>query len=436
MADETTQTNWEFIRFGTKTTPVVRLSEPSAEGSTSLKFDSPILQEDDSSAITKAILLTFEVGGVELECYIAAGGFSDSQTATITTRQLKRGGLDITTADTTNDFDLPAGTPVKSVISSFHFEMLLAAQQGRIASGGESWLIGNDADNDIKIFAANGDANKPFYGYDSASSGWVFSNDGVSSTPFGTGAGVTGADGITVTAGAIAVDLATNPGLEFSSNQLRAKVKSAGGVTRDSDGLSIDTSASFDPTWSGDHTFSTGTVDLNGTIQIGGVGMTSTAAELNKLDGAGATVTAANLDTLTDTSSATALHTHPPTTGQTSRASAAGTGTQNIAHGLGVVPSLVKITCTRDGNSNGESGSSYGTATGTGDETSSWVSGATAGASFKAGQSASNIVNVELDSGVASAATLSTLDATNITLTFGTHGNVGSALFIQWTAYP
>lgn len=37
------------------------------------------------------------------------------------------------------------------------------------------------------------------------------------------------------------VDLATDPGLEFSSDQLRVKVKSGGGITRDSDGLSVGT---------------------------------------------------------------------------------------------------------------------------------------------------------------------------------------------------
>lgn len=58
---------------------------------------------------------------------------------------------------------------------------------------------------------------------------------------------ITGGDGIALTETNdggdedldIDVDLATDPGLEFSSNQLRVKVKSGGGVTRDSDGLSV-----------------------------------------------------------------------------------------------------------------------------------------------------------------------------------------------------
>lgn len=58
---------------------------------------------------------------------------------------------------------------------------------------------------------------------------------------------LTGGDGITVTETGgggnetldFDVELASDPGLEFSSGALRAKVKASGGVTRDSDGLSV-----------------------------------------------------------------------------------------------------------------------------------------------------------------------------------------------------
>jgi hypothetical protein len=56
------------------------------------------------------------------------------------------------------------------------------------------------------------------------------------------GAGLlTAGDGLVKTGNVIDVDLATDPGLEFSGNQLRVKTKSGGGVVRDADGLSIDT---------------------------------------------------------------------------------------------------------------------------------------------------------------------------------------------------
>lgn len=61
---------------------------------------------------------------------------------------------------------------------------------------------------------------------------------------------LTGGDGITVTETSdgsnetldFDVELASDPGLEFSSGALRAKIKASGGVTRDSNGLSVDTS--------------------------------------------------------------------------------------------------------------------------------------------------------------------------------------------------
>jgi len=49
----------------------------------------------------------------------------------------------------------------------------------------------------------------------------------------------TGGDAIDVTDTVISVDLATDPGLEISSEKLRVKVKANGGVKRDSDGLSV-----------------------------------------------------------------------------------------------------------------------------------------------------------------------------------------------------
>ncbi len=42
------------------------------------------------------------------------------------------------------------------------------------------------------------------------------------------------------------IDLATDPGLEFSSGKLRAKIKASGGIVRDSDGLSVDTGTTAD----------------------------------------------------------------------------------------------------------------------------------------------------------------------------------------------
>ena len=44
--------------------------------------------------------------------------------------------------------------------------------------------------------------------------------------------------GLELTSSGIEIDLATDPGLEFDSADIRVKIKSSGGITRDSDGLS------------------------------------------------------------------------------------------------------------------------------------------------------------------------------------------------------
>jgi len=50
---------------------------------------------------------------------------------------------------------------------------------------------------------------------------------------------ITIGDGLDDTGDTLVVDLASDPGLEFSSGDLRVKIKASGGVVRDSDGLSL-----------------------------------------------------------------------------------------------------------------------------------------------------------------------------------------------------
>ncbi len=54
-------------------------------------------------------------------------------------------------------------------------------------------------------------------------------------------------DGLTIASNLLKVLLASNPGLEFNGTELRVKVKSGGGITRDADGLSA-SAASLSPT--------------------------------------------------------------------------------------------------------------------------------------------------------------------------------------------
>jgi hypothetical protein len=123
-------------------------------------------------------------------------------------------------------------------------------------------------------------------------------------------------------------------------------------------------------------------------------------------------------------------------TGQTSRASGSGTGTQNIAHGLGVTPKLVKITYTQitaGGSNPAAFCSGVGTCTSTSDESCTWTIG-TDGVADLAGQTSGSIIRTANTIDTTSwAAEVSALDATNITLNFTVAGN--NTIYIQWEAF-
>lgn len=124
-------------------------------------------------------------------------------------------------------------------------------------------------------------------------------------------------------------------------------------------------------------------------------------------------------------------------TGQTTRAHASGTGTQDIAHGLGVVPRLVEINYFEVdiGASNAKPFmTGVGTCTSTSDETCSWVGG-TDSAADVAGQTTGQIIHTENNTAtIGWEASVSALDATNITLNFGTAAG-NSTIYIQWKAF-
>jgi hypothetical protein len=86
-----------------------------------------------------------------------------------------------------------------------------------------------------------------------------------------------GGDGIDITGDTISVDLATNPGLEFATGELRVDVADTNELSLSAAGLNVE-----------------------GVPTLFNIGATAV----------GATVTAPNLDTLTDGSNADALHTH------------------------------------------------------------------------------------------------------------------------------
>lgn len=121
-------------------------------------------------------------------------------------------------------------------------------------------------------------------------------------------------------------------------------------------------------------------------------------------------------------------------TGQTTVAGGT-TGAVTIAHGLGTTPRMVKITAMKHTSTgNAAFSQSIGTATATSDESCTYFRFEN-GVSPSQGQASGSILfGQQTDGSTNMDASLSALDATNITLDFATNGGTGT-VYIQWEAY-
>lgn len=190
-------------------------------------------------------------------------------------------------------FEHPIGTEVGCVNITLIANEIVKILDGTNATSGENWRIGNDANNNITIYAENGDANPPFIRYVAASNKWLISNDGTNTfDPEAGGSGLTAGDGIGISGGAINVDT--------SDTNIFVKASSGAG---DADKAPI--------------------LNASGKLAAGFIlaaglatyisDVTATASEINQaLSGIDGNVTAANLITLTGGAgnNADALHTH------------------------------------------------------------------------------------------------------------------------------
>lgn len=122
--------------------------------------------------------------------------------------------------------------------------------------------------------------------------------------------------------------------------------------------------------------------------------------------------------------------------GQTSRNSTSGTGTQTIAHGMGVIPKMVRITALPSYNT--QSAISVGSGNVASQSVTTRTTTQTGGGNTtSASQSSSNIIDIRDFTGSTDLwlANISALDATNITLDFTTVGISIGILYIQWEAF-
>lgn len=194
---------------------------------------------------------------------VAADGLS----ATGVVRGLKPSGIDFTTGDSDFVYEFDSGDEIFCAILPQDGELLRSAIQGVIGTGASDFRIGDGTAGNKTIYAQNADSNKPYIRYDDTSNQWIISNDGTSSFVVGTGAGsITGGDGITVTAGDIDIDV-------------------------------TDTTIFKNTT--------AGAIDAGKIPRLNGSGLLDYS-----FLGTDGTVTASNLNTLTNGSDASSLHSH------------------------------------------------------------------------------------------------------------------------------
>lgn len=137
--------DYSFEEVNESTAPI--LAEVSLAGSSTIVLSSAWSGDTAKAVIVGARTPT----GKFMQLYIEAGGWSDSTNATITTRVLAQDSSDITDADTANDFDLPAGSKIFPVVSSYYLRYIAQAILGSIGTGGLSLVIGDETDSTVTI---------------------------------------------------------------------------------------------------------------------------------------------------------------------------------------------------------------------------------------------------------------------------------------------
>lgn len=252
-----------------------------------------------------------------------------------------------------------------------------------------------------------------------------------------------GSDGAAITGGVLLRGLddaqaGLTPGDTYYASNTPGDISAATGTTRRAIGIAATaTTLIFDPNIENLPTYAQKALLA---------GITASAAELNNLDGYtgdvndlnematffGATdISGAEAETLTDGSNADSLHVHTLraiTVGQTSRAINS-TGAQTIAHGLGKTPTYIQIYASTLSDT-GVQSNSFGTATSAANESCSYMTTGAIG-----GQDASHIIFLGIAGGNGASATVTGLDATNITLNWDANTNTGGARYVQWIAF-
>jgi len=123
-------------------------------------------------------------------------------------------GADVDTGDVAYQKGHAANVEVVLAPMHRHWNSLVDVMDGVNGTGATAFRIGQDADDNIYLYAQNADGNKPFLIYDKTLNKWLISNDGVSTyDPSLGGSGLIAGLGTTINASAIDLDLRTSGGL-------------------------------------------------------------------------------------------------------------------------------------------------------------------------------------------------------------------------------
>ncbi len=409
-----------YFQWETESNPNPRLASPISSTDTTLTFTAPPLDHTGAVVSIHFLMGIENIDGYVETVYVPAGALSaDGLTATGVVRGVRLEGIDYTTSGTGTASDFDQDSAVFCNVSGVNFLMMIDAQQGGIATGGVLWRIGRLINENITVTAANGDVNEPYFRYDAATNQWIFSNDGVSSTPFGTGAGVTGGSGITVAAGVISVNRSDTTAFVLNSSGAgdsgKAVILNASGQFNSGFIPSVPDNTKVplaDYTTKGDILAATAaSTPVAVAVGANGLVLQADSAQATGMKWGATPLASANFKSGVDTRSGTASN-----------------GTQVIAHGLGKIPAFLRMTGTTAFASPTQT---YVFSQGTYDGSStnsiqSFLDTNTPNAS--AGTDTTNILILNSNAGAQSATV--TMDATNITLTWTRAGSGTNAATI------
>lgn len=180
MADPTKLVRLEIGRTGTPDTIDVRVLEPMSATETNIKFTSALKDDTDTNFVAPILLSVIYVTG-DYKGYIEnmtiTALATDGLSATVM-RGIVRKGSDYLSEDATLAKAVPKDSIVEISDSVQQNEMLVQAIQGDIATGKNSFAVGDETDSNIYIYFKNADANSPGLRYNKTTNDIEFSVDG------------------------------------------------------------------------------------------------------------------------------------------------------------------------------------------------------------------------------------------------------------------